>query len=263
MRNPFFTDLVRSVEDLAEEHGYNVFFCNTDESLKKEISSINAMEEKQVEGIVIVPASKIDEKVEKRLETNVPIVVIDRDAEYKNLIGKVLSDNYKGAYQAVNHLINLGHKKIAFISGPVEIKPSVERRKGFLDACKNNHIDISEKDIYIGSFTLSFGKEIIKKLEDKYSAFFCGNDLIAAGVIQGLKELNKNVPEDVSIIGFDDIPLASMLSPTLTTVRQDSYNIGLQAADILIKYLKNPKKKVKNVSLTTHLVKRDSARKVD
>lgn len=263
VRNPFFTDLVRSVEDVAEEHGYNVFFCNTDESLKKEISSINAMEEKQVEGLVIVPASKMDIKLEKRLETNVPVVVIDRDANYKNIIGKVLSDNYKGAYQAVNHLIDLGHKRIAFISGPIEIKPSLERKEGFLDACKNSGIDISEDDIYIGSFTVKFGKKIIKKLSKKYSAFFCGNDLIAAGAIQGLKELNLAVPKDVSIVGFDDIPLANMLTPTLTTVRQDSYNIGLQAADILIKHLKNPTKRQKNISLTTHLIKRESARKVD
>ncbi len=263
VRNPFFTDLVRSVEDVAERCGYNVFFCNTDESLKKEIKSINAMVERQVEGLVIVPASNKDCDDNKRLETNVPIVVIDRDANYKKVIGKVLSDNYQGAYKATKHLIELGHKKIAFISGPIEIKPSIERKQGFLDSCKDNGVLVTDENIWIGSFTVDFGKEIIKKVGSKFSAFFCGNDLIAAGAIQGLREDNLLVPKDVSIVGFDDIPLANILTPTLTTVRQDSYRIGLEAAEILIKYLNNPKLKSKTITLTTDLIKRDSVGKVD
>jgi LacI family transcriptional regulator len=255
--------LVRSVEDVAEKFGYNVFFCNTDESLKKEIKSINAMVEKQVEGIVIVPASINDSKKNKRLENNVPVVVIDRDANYKNVVGKVLSDNYTGAYEASKHLIELGHKDIAFISGPIEIKPSIERKQGFLDACSDYSIVVDENNILIGSFTVEFGREAIEKLDNKYSALFCGNDLIAAGAIQGLKNKNKNVPKDVSIVGFDDIPLASMLTPSLTTIRQDSYKIGLEAAGILIQYLKNPKTQLQTITLSTDLIKRDSVGKVD
>jgi LacI family transcriptional regulator len=261
VRNPFFTSLVRSVEDVAEKYNYNVFFCNTDESLKKEIQSIAALDEKMVEGIVIIPASKLDDDKNKRQLLSVPTVVIDRDATYKNVIGKVISDNYHGAYKATKHLIDLGHKKIAFVSGPIEIKPSIDRKQGFLDACKDYGIISSE--IFIGSFEVEFGRKIGKELDNKYTGVFCGNDLIAAGIIQGLRDKGRSVPRDVSVIGFDDIPLAKMINPELSTIKQDSYRIGQVAAEILINYLEKPHTDQKLIELETDLIIRDSARKVD
>lgn len=258
VRNPFFTDLVRGVEDMAESNDYNVFFCNTDEKFDKEIKSINAMTEKMVDGMIIVPAVHRSIEYEKNINIKIPVVTIDRNANYKNIISSIATNNYSGAYEAVKYLIDNGHKKIAFISGPIDILPSVERKKGFLDACYDNDIQISDEDIYIGKFDISWGDEVIENMDLKYTAFFCGNDLIAAGVIRTLLKKGYKVPEDVSVIGFDDIYLARCIHPELTTVRQESYKIGSTAAKILINFLEKIDTENKNITLDSKLIVRES-----
>jgi len=258
VRNPFFTDLVRGVEDVAESNDYNVFFCNTDEKFDKEIKSINAMAEKMVDGIIIVPSVHRSVEDERKTNIKIPMVTIDRKAHYKNIISSVATNNYVGAYEAVKYLIKNGHKKIAFISGPIDILPSIERKRGFMDACHDNQIKITDEDIYIGQFDISWGDQVIEKMDLKYTAFFCGNDLIAAGVIRTLNKKGILVPEDVSVIGFDDIYLARCIHPELTTVRQESYKIGSTAAEILINFLEKKGEKISNITLDSNLIIRES-----
>lgn len=208
--------------------------------------------------MIIVPAVHRSIEYEKNINIKIPVVTIDRNANYKNIISSIATNNYSGAYEAVKYLIDNGHKKIAFISGPIDILPSVERKKGFLDACYDNDIQISDEDIYIGKFDISWGDEVIENMDLKYTAFFCGNDLIAAGVIRTLLKKGYKVPEDVSVIGFDDIYLARCIHPELTTVRQESYKIGSTAAKILINFLEKIDTENKNITLDSKLIVRES-----
>ncbi|QOR35379.1 LacI family DNA-binding transcriptional regulator [Clostridium sp. 'deep sea'] len=256
--NPFLPELARGVEDEAGREAYSVFFCNTDESLAKEIASVQALNEKMVEGIVIVPAIIRDNEQELKLTTKIPMVTIDREANYSNIVGRVITDNYTGSYEAVQYLIAKNHKKIAFISGPINIMPSVERKRGYLTACRDAGLEASDSDIYIGQFDPAWGEQAIDMLNRDYTAFFCGNDLIAAGVIKGLAKKGIKVPNQVSVIGFDDITLASYLHPELTTVRQESYEIGRQSAKILFDSIKNKDTNIKDLTLKAKLIIRNS-----
>lgn len=265
VRNPFFTDLVRGAEDIANERGYNLFFCNTDNDLSKEIKYINTLEEKQVDGIALAGSANRDPFIEKDVIINVPLVSLDRNVYFSYLKGKIEIDNYKGAYEAVKYLIELGHKDILLLSGPLELKPSVERLEGYKGALKDNNIEINEDNIIIGTYDREFGKKVIEDLKDKIksTAIFCGNDLIAIGVVKSLLKLGYKIPEDISVVGFDDIYISSFFTPALTTVKQNSYRIGFEAVRLLIDILENKVENNETIIIKPELIVRESTGRMD
>lgn len=264
IRNPFFTDLVRGAEDIANERGYNLFFCNTDDDLSKEIKYINTLIEKQVDGIALAGSANRNPKIEKDININVPLVTLDRNVYFSKVKGIIEINNFKGAYEATTHLINLGHRDILLLIGSQDLKTSKDRLKGYKEALKDNNIKINENNIKIGTYDKEFGKKIIDDLKGKLSAtaIFCGNDLIAIGAIKSLKEQGYKVPEDVSIVGFDDIYISSLLTPALTTVHQPSYKIGYTAVKLLINTLENKCTSNKTIIIEPELVIRESTSKL-
>ncbi|MDF2520036.1 MAG: transcriptional regulator [Clostridia bacterium] len=260
VRNPFFTDLVRGAEDVANERGYSLLFCNTDDDLKKEIKYINNLIEKQVDGIALAGAAVRDQSLEENIDIKVPIVSLDRNVYFKGVEGKIEVDNFTGAYDAVTHLIKSGHKRIMFLSGQLNIKLSKDRLEGYKRALADNNIEYYENLVVVGKYTSEFGYESMKNTtpDKAVTAIFCGNDLIAIGAMNALKEKNIRIPEDISIVGFDDIYISSLVTPALTTVRQPSYEIGYQAVEMLIDIMESKKEASQKREIKAELKVRES-----
>ena len=260
VRNPFFTDLTRGAEDVANERGYSIFFCNTDDDLNKEIKYINNLIEKQVDGIALAGAAFRDKALEEKVNIKIPIVSLDRNVYFKGIEGKIEVDNFLGAYDAVSYLIKLGHKKIMFLSGQLNVKLSIDRLEGYKKALEDNNIDYNEKLVIVGRYSSDFGYGIMKNttIDRDVTAIFCGNDLIAIGAIKALKEKNISIPQDISIVGFDDINIASLVAPSLTTVRQPSYEIGHLAMEKLIDILEGKENLSNKVEIKLELIVRES-----
>jgi LacI family transcriptional regulator len=259
--NPFFPELARGVEDYASEFGYAVFLCNTDNDALKEQSYLEKLQAKMVDGIIIA-ASDHQRHVSKSLKgAQIPIVTVDRRINDFISQGSVESNNLLGAYEAVSYLLTKGLNKILYLSGPLNNKPSNERLQGYLNALKDHNQEVKKEMILNGSFTLDWGYSGTFKAIDQglqFDSIFCANDLIAFGAIQAIKLKGLRVPQDISVIGFDDISLAGIINPPLTTVKQPNYQMGYESSKILIGIIeKHPPENTKLV-LNTKLIIRDS-----
>lgn len=246
IRNPFFTDIVRGAEDKAVKEGYNIILCNTDENAEKEIKAFNTLADKMVDGIIFAPSSKIDLNAKEYNLSTKPIVLVDKKLDIKNLKGIVCLDNEEGTYLETNHLVEKNHNKILYLSGPLKNEIARDRLKGYKKALKEANIEYDEKLVLQGEYSLDWGYEIIKSLKDiNFTAICAANDLIAIGAIKALKERNIHIPKDISVVGFDDIQTSSIIEPQLTTINQNSYDMGYESANILIKNLE--KKEVNDI----------------
>ncbi|TJX68863.1 LacI family transcriptional regulator [Soehngenia saccharolytica] len=232
--NLFFSELARGIEDAAEKRGYSVILCNSDNNEEKEKKYIQVLQEKMVDGIILTASEK---SVERSLNMRkIPMVLLDRDINTDVKVGKIFVDNETGEYEACKYLIEKGIRDIAFISSNVISKSSSQRLNGYKRALSDYGIKIDEDLIYLDSYTIETGFngviEILKKR--KFKGICCGNDLIAIGAINALKQKQFRVPEDVKVIGFDDIQISKYINPPLTTIKQPIYQMGKEAVDMLV-----------------------------
>ena len=261
--NPFFPEIARGVEDKAKEKGYNVILCNTDNDIEKEEGYIEMLQEKMVDGIIFTSSSRRKNVSQSLLKLQIPVITVDRNIEGLKTKGLVRVDNEIGAYDAVKYMIDRGYKKILHITGPIASRPTRERLKGYKRALESNNIAYDEKLVYEGSFSSEWGYECIDKIisdDIEFDGVFCGNDLIAMGVIKELKNHELKVPDDIGVVGFDDIYLAVMIEPELTTVRQPTYEMGYKAAELLINTLENKEIDQNDYMLKTTLIIRNSTK---
>lgn len=267
--NPFFPGIARGAEDRANEEGYSIIFCNTDDKIEVEEKYIESLTSKMVDGIIIAHSSNSEEMGEILERTQIPIILIDRDFDSKNILGKVLVNNKDGAYQAVCHMVEKGYKKIAYLSGSLKTQTAMDRLEGYKEALLAKNLPVEEQLIKYGEYRAEWGRKGVKELLTEkrgFDAVFCGNDLIAIGAMKELIKNGYKVPEDKGVMGFDDIYMAQMVEPELTTVKQPNYEMGYQAVDLLIKYLKEKKstkshtvdKKTSMVMLNTEITERKS-----
>ena len=259
--NPFFPELARGVEDRAKAKGYNVIFCNTDNDLEKEEGYIAMLQEKMVDGIILTSSSRRKNASKSLLKLQIPVITVDRNIEGLKTQGIVSVDNEIGAFDAVKYMIDRGYKKILHITGPITSKPTSERLKGYMRALESEDIAYDEKLMFEGEFTSDWGyKSINEAIKEhiEFDGIFCGNDLIAMGVIKELKNHKLKVPDDIGVVGFDDIYMAVMIEPELTTVRQPTYKMGYKAAELLINTLENIKIDKNDYLLKTKLIIRNS-----
>ncbi len=234
--NPFYAKLVRGVEDKATEKGYSVILFSTDEEYEKELKGIHLFIEKKVDGILVTPTQTHNEDILELQERNIPFVLMNRhfddlETDY------VIDDNKKGAYDAVNHLIKLGHKRIAHITGPFRISSVRERLQGYRDALTHNNIAFDRSLVIESDLHMESAEEITKRLlrmKNRPRAIFAYSDLLAITALKTIKKEGLKVPDDVALVGYDDIDFSALLEVPLTTVSQPSYNIGRKSAAILI-----------------------------
>ena len=237
--NPYFTTIARSVEDIASDAGYTVVFCNTDESISEEQMYIQMLLEKRVDGILLVPAQSTPNSVTLIQKHNIPVVVLDRRVpDVKTDL--VLCDSEDGAYQLTQLLLSLGHREIAMLNCPICISTGQDRLNGYRKALLEAGIPESAWQEYQGSFTQESGYEMTRKAfanTPKPTALFAANNFIAYGALKALREMGVRMPEDVAMVGFDDLPPALVAFPFLTVAVQPAYEMGQKAVEILLNRL--------------------------
>jgi LacI family transcriptional regulator len=258
--NPFFAEIGRAIEETAFQYGYNVILCNTEGEYNREQIYVDLLTKKQVDGLIFVAAGAQSESLSSLLQEDILVVLIDRQVPGID-VDVVLSDNRQGGYLATKHLVDLGHTRIACISGPSDITPSSERVIGYLQALQEAGMPPDEKLIISGNFRVESGHQIVQELlafPNPPTAVFASNDLMAIGAMRAVTQKGLRVPEDVSIVGFDDIELASYISPALTTVRQPKMEMGKTAVDLLIKQTQEGNRTASLTILNNELIVRDS-----
>jgi LacI family transcriptional regulator len=270
--NPFFPELVVAIEEVAKSKGYSIILINNQSDDMNDNHFWKQLQNRYVDGFILA-SFQIEEKVLKAIEKlQIPFVRIDRAAE-NNTFDSIGLDNYKGARLAVEHLIEVGCKKIAHISGPKSFPSSTERKRGYLETVAAwsgmgegvSPTGAGDKDmIYEGDFTLESGKvqtQILMNEHKDVDGIFLANDLMAIGSLKALKLLGYHVPKNIAIIGFDGIKLTEMVEPEISTVEQPIYDIGVAATNKLIRKiegLEDDKSYLEEPLLDVRLVKRQS-----
>jgi len=240
--NPFFPEISRGAEDRANEGGYSVIICNSDDSPVKEERYVKMLMEKMVDGIIFTDSSSRTPLLLETRSKGVPVVLMGRDVEVEGPIGRIFVDNIKGAYDATNHLIERGYKKIALLNGNSGYQTAQERMEGYRRALQDAGLPYAEQRVLEGTFRQEWGYGGVSWLINQgisFDAVVCGNDMVAIGAIKALRFLGKRVPEDVAIIGYDDIYMAKLVDPELTTIAQPSYDLGYNGCDILIRMIED------------------------
>jgi LacI family transcriptional regulator len=233
--NPFFAALARWIEEAGFESGYTTILANSNERPDREHRYVSTLVSKRVDGLILSP-SRGDHSTLTRLllSANIPVVVVDRDAALPNA-DVVLYDNEGGSYEATRYLLELGHRRIGCVAGPSDASSATERANGFRKAIAD--AGLPEQPVVEADFHFSGGREATARLLDRsddFTALFAANDLMAAGAIRELQSRGMRVPEDVSVIGFDDAPLAEMVFPALTTMRQPLQDMAHAAVSLLL-----------------------------
>ncbi|MCK6627360.1 MAG: LacI family transcriptional regulator [Anaerolineae bacterium] len=263
--NPFFAAVARAIEDAGFAEGYNVILCNSDNSETKEAAYIDVLVAKQVDGLILSPWQDHPSSLEKILEARLPVVAIDRVANDLP-IDQVLVDNEQGGYLAGQYLVQLGHRRIGCIAPPPESLHSAGNRIiGFRRALAEAGVELNEEAVISSNFRYSGGEaamcELLKRNLD-LTAVFTANDLMAAGAIQALRRAQLQVPEDISIIGFDYSLQAMITIPLLTTIAQPITELGRVCVSLLLKRIKEPATLPSRVLLPTQLIEQESCRAV-
>jgi LacI family transcriptional regulator len=234
--NVFFAELVRAVEDECYRQGYSLVLCNSDDDPAKQVAYLRTLMSKRVDGLVLIAAGADAELARLLATSSLPLVVVDREIEGVTA-DLVEVDHEHGGYLAARHLLDLGHRDIAAIAGPTDIAVSRQRVYGFERALRETKAPRRGEYLVHASFTTQGGYEAAKRLlalAQPPTAIFACNDLLALGAIRAAREARRKVPEDLSVVGFDDIALAAFVSPRLTTIRQPKARIGELAAQLLI-----------------------------
>jgi len=261
LKNLFFPELIGAIELAAGKEGYRVFICNSDEDSSREKILLQDLLNRNVDGIILSSVSG-NENIDiiEELAEKAPLVIVDRRIKGLN-INTVAVDDYKGIYNAARYFIKKNHKNIAYVSGPLNKQIHKTRLRGFVDAYDESGLDLDEKLIIEENFRASGGKNAVNKilnLNKKVTAIVFSNDMMAIGAIRSLKSKGIDIPEEVELIGFDNIPLSRLTFPSLSTVSQPIEEMGLEAVKMLFSKMDNPSLNTREILLKTTLKLRET-----
>jgi len=260
--NPFFPELVQEFENLAVAQGYEVLIGSTNYSPERTESLIRRMLQRNVDGVAVMTFGIEEDLVQKLVEREFPLVFVDAGPDLPNI--RVLKVNYgEGIRQAVQHLAALGHRAIAFISGPLRLRSAVSRRDAFLKSMAELGLIVPAEHVVEGDHTMEGGIGAMRQLtalSDLPTAVLCSNDMTAIGVLHALYETTHNVPQEISVVGFDDIHLAQFMLPPLTTVQMSCKDLATAAVEALRAGIErdHPKAAKTEWQISTRLVVRQS-----
>mgnify|MGYP001011240683 CR=1 FL=1 len=257
--NPFYSEIVKGIEDVANRNGYSIMLCNTDSDIKREKKYIKMLKTRLADGAILM-ASEISCEELTELAKEVSMV---QCCEYKEGIpvSHVSIDNEKAAYKATKHLISLGHRKIAFIGANNQFLSSNLREKGYLRALSDEGIEPNPDYLCYGDYSYKSGLRNMKKLlnlQERPTAVFCVSDVMAIGAIRLAMEENLKIPEDLAVCGFDNIHFSWMFTPSVTTIAQPMYDLGCTAMDALIRIIEGKSSEVIHYFLEYELIIRES-----
>jgi LacI family transcriptional regulator len=262
LTNPLFPPIVRGIEDELATAGYTALLANSDNDPDKERLHFETMKDRQVEGFIMATAERDHPLIEDAIAADAPIVLANRTVDSSRAFA-VITDDRKGTALSVNHLVELGHTRIAHIVGPERYSTGEARFRGFIDAMKAAGLKPDRKLIrFTKSFVESEGARVFKQLLDgdsrEFTAVVAGNDLLALGCYDILAETGLDCPRDISIVGYNDIPFLDKLRPPLTTIRIPHYEIGARAAALVLERLGDPIIEPVTLKLEPELVVRGS-----
>lgn len=262
--NPFFADIAKSIEMEARSKGFSILLFDSNEDIAVEKELFILLLGHKVEGIIIAPVGTEFEHLVEIYETGLPLVIIDRYSPGINL-PYITSDNYQGAYEAVNHFISMGHRRIACIQGIKNSQPNKERVAGYLDAMEKNNIQVDRSYIIGENFSTENGYKqtrILFSMEEPPTAIFALSNLISLGVIKAVNEMGLKIPDDVSLISYDEQPYSAFMETPLTTIEQKKSEIGQLAVHVIIKNIEDKMYNSKpiNMKLKTNLIVRSSVK---
>lgn len=261
VENPFFTSVVRGIEDVAYAEGYRLVLCNSDEDVAKETEYLDIAVRERMAGVVIAAASTSDSKVERLAQSGIPVVAIDREVSSSN-VNSVMVDNRSGARDATAHLLDCGWSRIGCIVGPTRISTSNERLEGYRCALTESGRRFDRSLVRRADFRVEGGYKAARallELPQRPDALFVANNLMTLGALHAIQDMGLGVPDDLGIVGFDDSPAADLLRPRLTVIAQPTYEIGRVAGQLLLSAGRDaePRHEV----LAPHLVVRESSGK--
>jgi LacI family transcriptional regulator len=260
LSNPFFAHIIKRVQSAAHGHGYSLVVCNTDESLDLEVEQVSLLHRKRVDGLIAMPVGQRYGHYQDWVEKGVPLVLVDRCSDEVEAPG-VAVDNYRGAYEATEHLIAAGHRRIALIQGLPGTSTNTARVRGYRDALGAHGLPVDEALIVGGDFRQQNGYVETKLLLQRPhppTALFATSDLITLGALDALAEEGATVPDDVSLLSFDDFDFAPHLKCPLTTVWQPKEMMGELAVKLLVEQLNDGARAARRIVLRPRLVVRES-----
>jgi LacI family transcriptional regulator len=260
--NPFFAILAAAVESMAFKAGYGVLLCNTQNDRHRELTYLQLLTGRQLDGILFLTSHAEDPELVRVLQSSRNVVLIDEDVAGVSA-PRIFCENRNGGYLAATYLVERGHTRIGFIGGPHNLLSTQERFAGFQTALGEHGIKLDPTLVRFGPYTSVFGREATLELlaqRRRPSAIFASSDYVAVGVLNAAHSRELEVPADLSLVGFDDIPIAELLRPALTTVRQSADELGRRGAEILFQILAGQALDVLEIRLPVALIPRDSVR---
>lgn len=260
IQNPFYVDVIRGIEDFAYSSNCVVIIGNFSQDENKEQLYIDILKSESVDGFIVAPSNEKDRHIKQLIADGFPVVCIDRGLSEVE-IDLVKVENQKGVFHAIEHLIALGHRKIGYIAGNQLIPTTLERIAGYQQAMEKNNIEIDPDVIVSRKSDYQSGLELAAQLLEMHqppTAIFAGNNLLTLGALETIHKKGLRIPEDIAIIGFDDVYWANSLNPPLTAVRQPGFEIGRKSCELLVKRINDPERPFENLILATELMVRKS-----
>ncbi len=261
--NPFFAEVARLIEDKAFNAAYSTILCNSDNNLEKERQYAEVLLNKQVDGIIFMASGDEITSIAEVVDRKIPAVVVDRLLDQIE-VDSVISDNFQGGFLATQFLLESSYRNIAIIRGPSNVTPSARRMDGYLQAMHDRCLSIDPSLIKNGDFHPPSGYQAARELlsqANKPDAIFACNDLMAIGALKAAYDLGFSVPDDVAIMGYDNIELASYSQPALSTIAQPIQSMAERAVRILLERMENPQNPIKREVLSNQILVRSSTRK--
>jgi LacI family transcriptional regulator len=258
--NPFFAHIIKRVQSAAHGHGYSIVVCNTDESLDLEVEQVRLLDRKRVDGLIAMPVGQRYDHFEEWIAKKVPLVLVDRCSDDVDA-PSVSVDNYLGAYEATEHLVASGHRRIALIQGLPSTYTNTARLRGYRDALAAHGVPVDDGLIVGGDFRQQNGyveTKLLLQLDSPPTALFATSDLITLGALEALAEEGVSVPDDISLLSFDDFDFAPHLKSPLTVVWQPREMMGEMAVKLLVEQLGGGAPDARRIVLKPRLIVRDS-----
>lgn len=263
LNQPFFSTLAYAVEQTLFPHGYHTLMCSAEEDRDKEDAYVEMLISRQVDGVLLVPTGHSVRHIERLIELNIPVVLVDRDLP-ELTINRVLCDNYQGAYNAMSHLIELGHQQVGIVGAPSYSESMANRIRGAQQALIDNDLPLNPDLLVTDTqqqFDVGFtAMQVLLNAKPQPTAIFALTDIVAIGVLHAVSAMGLAVPDDLSVMGFDNIDHAAYSIPELTTVAQPIEEMGTCAAEILLQHMGKDEETspVQSITLSTNLIIRKS-----
>ena len=258
----YYVEILDGIEDCVQDNDYTVITCNSGEDWDRTFEYLNILSERQVDGLIICSLPEREDLYKDIMELNIPIVLVST-LSYRHMIPYVKVDDYQAAYSATNYLIKNGHKDIAIISGPrYDSIAGITRINGYVQALRDNDIEVNPNLIVEKGFGFNDGVEGMEELlnrKEKFTAIFAVSDNCAVGALSIAHKQGIKIPDDISIIGYDNTNIAEMSYPPLTTVGQPFYEMGRKAVEMLIKKITS-NEKAESVIMPFEIIERDTVR---